>query len=257
MHFRPEGFFATPALWTSALILFASLAAAGSAQAVHPGPGTQPQACPTAPPNNSAAADFAQLARYRQADQALLANPSQPPRVVFLGDSILDRWGKNAGVWFSQAGWVNRGVGGQTTSQMLLRERSDVLDLHPRAVVLEGGANDMRLGFTPQEIRDNFATLGELAQAHHIRVFVATMTPVCDCVRKLTGLRTMPRIAELNSLLKALCNQHHWTLIDLNPVLADAQGLMRAKYTSDGVHPTSAGYALLAPVILHALKKYE
>lgn len=258
MHFRPrKGFFTTPALWAFVLILFASLplAAAGSAQATNPDSGAQP--CPKASPSNSAAADFAQLARYRQADQALLANSGQPSRVVFLGDSILDRWGRNAGVWFSQPGWINRGVGGQTTSQMLLRERGDVLDLHPRAVVLEGGANDMRLGFTPQEIRDNFATLGELAQAHHIRVFVATMTPVCDCVRKLTGLRTVPRIAELNSLLKALCNQHHWTLIDLNPVLADAQGLMRAEYTSDGVHPTSAGYALLAPVIVHALRKYE
>jgi acyl-CoA thioesterase I len=260
MDFRPtEGLIRRLAPWAFPLILLASLApaATGSAQAANPDPGKQSQTCPKAPPSNSAAADFAQLTRYRPADQALVADSTRPSRVIFLGDSILDRWGKDAGVWFSQPGWINRGIGGQTTSQMLLRERSDVLDLHPRAVVLEGGANDMRLGFTPQEIRDNFATLGELAQAHHIRVFVATMTPVCDCVRKLSGLRTVPRIAELNSLLKALCSQHHWTLIDLNPVLADAQGLMRAEYTSDGVHPTSAGYTLLAPVILHALRQYE
>lgn len=219
----------------------------------------QSERCPLAhaPAVNSAAADFAQFAHYHRDNQKLLANPEYPARVVFLGDSILERWGRDAGVWFQEAGWINRGIGGQTTSQMLLRERSDVLDLRPRVVVLEGGANDMRLGFSPQQIRDNFASMGELAQLHDIRVFIATMTPVCDCVRPLTGLRTVPRIAELNSFLKDLCRRRHWTLIDLNPVLADAHGLMRAQYTSDGVHPTSAGYALLAPVIVHALRKYE
>lgn len=215
-----------------------------------------PQTATKANPANSAAADFAQLARYRAADKELAVS-RHPVRVVFLGDSILDRWGRDAGVWFPQPGWINRGIGGQTTSQMLLRERDDVLALHPRAVVLEGGANDMRLGFSPEEIRNNFATMGELASAHHIKVFVATMTPVCDCFRPLSGLRTVARIATLNNLLKALCREHHWTLIDLNPVLADDKGLMRAEYTSDGVHPTAAGYALLAPVILHALHSYE
>lgn len=220
-----------------------------------------PQSAPcssvSAPPCNSAAADFAQLARYRAEDEALLANSHQHVRVVFLGDSILDYWGRKRGVWFPEPDWINRGIGGQTTSQMLLRERQDVLALHPQAVVLEGGANDMRLGFTPQQIRNNVATLGELAEAHQLQVFVATMTPVCDCVRKLTGLRTVPRIAELNRLLKELCAQHHWTLINLNPILADSHGLMRAEYTVDGVHPNAAGYALLAPVIQGALSAYR
>lgn len=241
------------------LLLTLSLACALGCSAAHLAhaqlAAPSPETSAVAP--NSAAADFAQLARYHDADQALLAQPGAPSRVVFLGDSILDYWGRKRGAWFPQKGWINRGIGGQTTSQMLLRERQDVLDLHPLAVVLEGGANDMRLGFTPQQIRDNIATMGELAQAHHIRVFVTTMTPVCDCVRKLTGLRTVPRIAELNGLLKALCKERHWALIDLNPALADAHGLMRAEYTVDGVHPTAAGYEQLAPIILRALRKYE
>jgi lysophospholipase L1-like esterase len=139
---------------------------------------------------------------------------------------------------------------------MLLRERNDVLALYPRAVVLEGGTNDMRLGFTPEAIRDNFATMGELAEAHQLHVFVATMTPVCDCVRPLTGLRTVDRIAQLNDMLKALARERHWTLIDLNPVLADEHGLMRAEFTSDGVHPNDAGYRPLAEVIVHALGQF-
>jgi lysophospholipase L1-like esterase len=166
-----------------------------------------------------------------------------------VGDAIL-AYGLN-----NPAGLI--GIGGQTTSQMLLRERRDVLALHPRAVVLQGGTNDMRLGFTPQDIRDNFATMGELAQVHHIKVFVATMTPVCDCVRPLTGLRTVERVAQLNDMLKELCHEHRWTLIDLNPVLADAHGVMRDEFTSDGVHPNAAGYKLLSDVIVRALKRFQ
>jgi len=243
------------ALLVATLLLSFALALPASISARKQDASQQPG--PKASPANSAAADFAQLARYQAADRAIQSNPSQPVRVVFLGDSILERWGRDAGVWFTEPGWLNRGIGGQTTGQMLLRERNDVLALHPRAVVLEGGSNDMRLGFLPQAIRDNFATMGELAQAHHIKVFVATMTPVCDCVRPLTGLRTVDRIAQLNGMLKALCREHHWTLIDLNPVLADAHGLMRGEFTSDGVHPTGEGYKLLADVIVRALKRYR
>jgi lysophospholipase L1-like esterase len=202
-------------------------------------------------PSNAAAADFAQLARYKS------ANDSSSAEVVFLGDSITDYWGSRSGKWFPYAGWVNRGIGGQTTSQLLLRERNDALALHPKAIVLEGGGNDMRLGFSPEEIRDNFLTMGELAHAHGIDVFVATMTPVCDCFRPLSGLRTIERIRELNTLLAAMCKEHHWTLIDLNPVLANSDHHMQQSLTTDGVHPNDAGYALLAPIVEQALRKYQ
>src|ERR1700749_4332899 len=95
---------------------------------------------PAAP--ESAAADFANLARYRDADVA-----EHNARVVFLGDSITDYWGKRGGAWFTTPGWLNRGIGGQTTSQLLLRTRQDVIALRPRVLIIEGGSNDMRLGF--------------------------------------------------------------------------------------------------------------
>jgi lysophospholipase L1-like esterase len=94
---------------------------------------------------NAASADFPESAHYRKANQDIL-RANSPVRVVFLGDSILEYWGFHAGTWFRRAGWINRGIGGQTTAQLLLREKDDALKLHPDAVLLEGGSNDMRLG---------------------------------------------------------------------------------------------------------------
>jgi lysophospholipase L1-like esterase len=210
-----------------------------------------PASSQTAAPANAAAADFAQLARYREANKGASA------KVVFLGDSITDYWGSRSGTWFQHPEWVNRGIGGQTTAQLLLRERKDALALHPKAIVLEGSGNDMRLGWSSEEIRDNLLTMGELAQAHHVAVFVAKMTPVCDCYRPLTGLRTVERIRELNTLLETMCKEHHWTLIDLWTPLAGPDGLMQKSLTVDGVHPNDAGYALLAPVVEKALGRYR
>ncbi|MEZ2346772.1 GDSL-type esterase/lipase family protein [Terriglobus sp. RCC_193] len=204
----------------------------------------------TALPANSAEADFSQSRRYHD------ANASVKARVVFLGDSITDYWGSHNGKWFAYAGWINRGIGGQTTQQLLLRERQDVLNLHPEAVVLEGGSNDMRLGFSPEEIRDNILSMGELAQANGLKVYVAEMTPVCDCVRPLTGLRTVEHIHHLNELLLAMAQRKHWQILDFYSPLADAEGKMRAELTVDGVHPNDHGYELLAPVVEHALSRY-
>jgi lysophospholipase L1-like esterase len=205
---------------------------------------------------NSAQADFPQLSRYGDADKQLLDSRSGV-KVVFLGDSLTEYWGSRSGKWFSYSGWINRGIGGQTTAQLLLRESSDALDLRPAAIVLEGGSNDMRLGFSPEAIRDRFVTMGELAQFHHVAVFVATMTPTCDCFRPLSGLRTVDRIRQLNELLASMCAKRNWTLIDINSPLADASGHMQQQFTVDGVHPNDAGYSAVSPAIERALKAYR
>jgi lysophospholipase L1-like esterase len=209
-----------------------------------------------APASNSATADFPQASRYRSANLDL-TRAAKEVTVVFLGDSLTDYWGSRSGHWFADPAWFNRGIGGQTTSQLLLREQGDALAFHPRAIVLEGGSNDMRLGFTPEEIRDRFLSMGQLAQVNHVAVFIATMTPVCDCFRPLTGLRTVEHIRQLNDLLAELCKQRHWTLIDINTPLADATGHMRKELTTDGVHPNDDGYALMAPPIERALRRYH
>jgi lysophospholipase L1-like esterase len=204
---------------------------------------------------NSAEADFAQTSHYRDANLKLLQAGTKIT-VVFLGDSITERWGVLSGKWFEESGWINRGIGGQTTAQLLLRERDDALDLHPSAIVLEAGSNDMRLGFTPEAIRDHFLTMGELAQAHRVAVFVATMTPTCDCFRPLSGPRTVEQIHHLNELLAAMCTEKHWVLIDINTPLSDTSGHMRRELTVEGVHPNDAGYALIAPPMEQALHAY-
>lgn len=233
----------------ASLLVLVALDAAAQAPASAPAPAAVATTAPI--PSNAAAADFAQKARFRDANEGTKA------RVVFLGDSITEYWGSHAGAWFPHDGWINRGIGGQTTAQLLLRMRDDVLKLRPSAVVLEAGSNDMRLGFSPAEIRDNLETMGELATAHRAAVFVATMTPTCDCFRPLSGLRTVERIRELNTLLDAMCKAHHWTLIDLNTPLADAEGHMKRELTVDGVHLNDTGYALLAPVVEKALHSFR
>lgn len=208
------------------------------------------------PAPNSAVADFPDLQRYRESNIALKES-GVTVRVVFLGDSIIDYWGSRSGKWFEYSGWINRGIGGQTTAQLLLRIQDDVLALQPRAVVLEGGSNDMRLGFTPQEIRNRVLTMGELVRAHGIDVFVASMTPTCDCFQPVSGLRTVERIRELNQLLAEMCTANHWTLIDLNSPLSDNESHMKRELTVEGVHPNDQGYALLAKVVERSLQKYR
>jgi lysophospholipase L1-like esterase len=195
--------------------------------------------------------DLANLARYRDANNSL---PPGKARVVFLGDSITDYWGKRGGQWFPSPDWLNRGIGGQTTGQLLLRTRQDVIALHPRALIIEGGSNDMRLGFSPETIRDNIASIADIARANHIRVLIAAMTPVCDCVRPLTGERTVARIRHLNDLLNALCKQHHYAYLDYYAPLADGAGRMRQELTTDGVHLNDQGYSRIAPIVVQSLK---
>lgn len=202
----------------------------------------------------SAAADFANLARYRQADSDLLANPKHDVRVVFLGDSITDYWGKRGGAWFPFAGWLNRGIGGQTTGQLLLRTRQDVISLQAHSVVIEGGSNDMRLGFAAEAIRDNIASIADIARSHHIRVLVAAMTPVCDCVRPLTGERTVAHIRHLNDLLRQLCLRRGYLYLDYYTALAGPDGRMPKELTTDGVHLNDEGYHRIALVVLQARK---
>ncbi len=208
------------------------------------------------PPRNAASADFPESAHYREANFDILRTGNRV-RVVFLGDSILQYWGSRSGKWFSSTGWINRGIGGQTTAQLLLREKDDVLKLHSDAVFLEGGSNDMRLGFSPEEIRDRFESMGELAEANHVAVFVATITPTCDCVTQVSGLRTLERIQQLNQLLEVMCRQHKWTIVDLNTPLSDSTGHMRRELTVDGVHPNDQGYAVIAPVVEKVLTRFH
>jgi lysophospholipase L1-like esterase len=179
--------------------------------------------------------------------------------VVFFGDSITDNWSKPPyGGFFRGKPYVNRGIGGQTTGQMLLRFRSDVIRLQPRAVVILAGTNDLSGNtgpVSPETIESNLATMVELARGHKIAVALASLLPVCDCKTSPDGkpiTRTQDRppasIIALNKRIAALAQQNGLAYLDYYNALVDETGALKAALTDDGLHPNAAGYAVMAPL---------
>ncbi|MGK6323339.1 SGNH/GDSL hydrolase family protein [Sphingomonas sp. DT-51] len=196
--------------------------------------------------------DHGQLCRYAAANRAL----TERPRVVFMGDSITDNW-INLAPDFWRGGRVDRGISGQTTSQMLLRFRQDVIELHPQAVHIMAGTNDVagNTGATTIEtVEGHIESMAELARAHGIKVILASVPPAAAFPWS-PGKRPAPQIAALNAWLKDYARRSGATWVDYHPVLATPDGAMREGLASDGVHPTAAGYAAMAPVALASIRR--
>ncbi|WP_220464899.1 SGNH/GDSL hydrolase family protein [Granulicella sp. 5B5] len=199
--------------------------------------------------------DFAGLARYRAADAELA--PMEKGRVVFYGDSITDAWVRNGGKFFPGKPYVNRGISGQTTPQMLIRMRQDVIDLHPDAVVILAGTNDIAGNTGPSTlgmIEDNLMSMTELAKANHIRVVLASVLPTADYPWH-RGQNPAPKIRELNAWIAEYCMQKKMTYLDYYSAMADANGGMKPGISIDGVHPNAEGYAIMEPLAEKALGK--
>jgi lysophospholipase L1-like esterase len=197
--------------------------------------------------------DWAWMGRYRAADQGLEAS-GQRPDVVFMGDSITQGWVEKAPGFF-RPGLVGRGISGQTSPQMLVRFRQDVLDLRPRAVHIMMGTNDIAGNTGPmtlEETEANFMTLAELARAHGIRVILASIPPAAAFPWK-PGVDPVERIRALNGWLRGYAQRTGAIYADYTAVLDDGRGGMRPGLSSDGVHPTPAGYAAMAPVTERAI----
>lgn len=203
-------------------------------------------------------ADWPQLERYREDNARLPAPTPGQPRVVFYGDSITDIWGRTQDTtFFPGRPYVNRGISGQTTAQMVLRFRQDVIDLHPAVVVILAGTNDLAgntgLASLPM-IEDNFRSMTELAQAHHIRVVLASVLPTTDYPWH-PGLQPAGKIRTLNAWLKSYAAARGAVYLDYYHALANAQGGMDPRLAKDGVHPTPAGYAIMAPLAERAIAR--
>lgn len=191
--------------------------------------------------------DWVELCRYRAANARLLAS-GVPVRVVILGDSISEWWQDEDPGLFT-AGVVNRGITGQTSQQLVLRFRQDVLALKPRAVVLQAGLNDVmgNTGMTgPDDYIANFETLLDLAEAHGIVPVIASLPPVSQ-IPERSEIPARQRVSDLNRRLQALAARRGAIYLDLFTPLAGPDGAPREGLSSDGVHLTSAGYALLRP----------
>jgi lysophospholipase L1-like esterase len=213
---------------------------------------------------NSRLADWPNLARYREANLELPLPSPDKPRVVFLGDSITDNWNNPGfGGFFPGKGYINRGISGQTTPQMLLRFRADVLALKPAVVVLLAGTNDIagNTGTMSLEmIEDNYATMAELARAHGVKMVFSSIMPVSDYNKDASGnqvVRTKQRqpekIAALNAWLKDYAEREGHVYLDYVTPLADENGFLKADLADDGLHPNAKGYALIAPLAEQAI----
>jgi lysophospholipase L1-like esterase len=203
--------------------------------------------------------DFGQLARYRDANAALAPAVAGENRVVFLGDSITDYWKLPDD--FPGKPYINRGIDGQTTPEMLVRFRQDVLNLHPKVLVVLAGTNDIAGVTGPasnEDIESNYASMADLARAHHIRIVFASLLPVHNYThdaQESFALRPRERILALNKWLKNYCAQNGFVYLDYFNSLVDERGLLQRALSDDGLHPTDAGYKLMAALVEKAIQK--
>ena len=198
--------------------------------------------------------DWGQLGRYRD-DNAQQIASGQKPDIVLLGDSITEGWvSKRPGVF--SAVRIGRGISGQTTPQMLVRFREDVIDLHPKAVQIMAGTNDIAGNtgpMTPEMTEANIASMTELAQANGIKVILASIPPAAGFPWR-PGLEVTGNIVAFNDWIRAYAASHHAVYADYWSALQDGQGGIKPGLAYDGVHPTEQGYDVMLPVLEEALR---
>lgn len=207
------------------------------------------------------AQDWANLQRFSNENDSLLQLPSPSTRVVFMGNSITEGWIKSHPQFFNENSYLDRGISGQTTPQMLLRFKQDVVNLHPKAVVILGGTNDIAGNTGPstlQMVLDNISSMAEVAKANGIIPILCSVLPAYDYPWK-HGMEPNIKIPELNKMLKSYAEKNNILYVDYFNAMAEPNNAMKPEYTYDGVHCTSDGYdvmeSLIVPAINKALKK--
>jgi lysophospholipase L1-like esterase len=196
--------------------------------------------------------DWPQLDRYRAGNAVLPAPAAGEQRVVFYGDSLTDNWGRRPGTgsFFPDKPYVNRGISGQTTPQMVVRFQQDVVHLHPAVVVILAGTNDVAGNTgpsTPEMTEDNFAAMAAIARQNGIKVVLASITPAYVYPWK-PSVQPVAAIREINQWLKDYCAREHFVYLDYYSGLVDDKGGMQPGLSFDGVHPNAAGYAIMGPL---------
>jgi lysophospholipase L1-like esterase len=202
--------------------------------------------------------DWAHLKKYEQSNSEL-KKINDPNRVVFMGNSITEGWSNFDKDFFINNPFVNRGISGQTTPQMLIRFKPDVVNLNPKAVVILAGINDIAENTGPitlENIAENIISMAEIAKANGIKVLICTTLPAIDFPWS-PGMEPGPKVIKLNSILKNYCNKNSITYVDYYSSMSDSKGGLKVPdYTSsdDLVHPNLAGYKVMEKLILDALK---
>jgi lysophospholipase L1-like esterase len=199
--------------------------------------------------------DWAGLIHYGSANAEVRAPKAGEQRVVFLGDEITENWGRGGEGFFPGKPYLNRGIAGQTTPQMLVRFQQDVVSLKPKVVVIQAGLNDMAGNtgpITEGMTGENFTSMVEIAQASGIRVVLSSLTPICDCYTKQTGLRPQGKIIGLNGWIKDYAARSGAVYLDYYAALAEGRNLKK-EFTSDGLLLNEAGYRAIAPLAEKAI----
>lgn len=205
--------------------------------------------------NYGQAQDWPNLAQFQEANAALESPKADENRVVFMGNSITIGWINSRPEFFEGKPWVNRGISGQTTPQMLVRFRQDVLDLNPKVVVLLAGTNDIAGNTGPSTIpmiMDNIKGMAELAHANDIKVILSSTLPAYDYPWR-PGLEPAPKIIELNKMIKAYCEEKGHIYLDYFSNMVDDRNGLPKKYAEDEVHPTVEGYKVMEPLVEAAI----
>ena len=203
--------------------------------------------------------DFGELSRYRDANAALTPPVAGENRVVFFGDSITDMW--HLPEYFPGKPYINRGIGGQTTPQMLVRFREDVINLQPKVVVILAGTNDIAGNTGPMtldQIEANYASLAELAATHHVKIVFSSVLPVHNYTpqsQEMYEQRSPAKILDLNRWLKTYCADHGCLYLDYFSAMVDDKGSLKKDLADDGLHPNQAGYNIMAPLAQAAIER--
>ncbi|HEY1804929.1 MAG TPA: GDSL-type esterase/lipase family protein [Terracidiphilus sp.] len=230
-----------------------------------PAPETSPatQTSPSGHPNNAywiqhdqqLLVDFGGLARFKE-ENAMLPEPKPgEDRVVFMGDSITAGWKLDES--FPGKPYINRGIGGQTTPQMLVRFRQDVIDLKPKVVIILAGINDIAGNTGPmtlEQTEGNLASMAELASANGIRVVLCSVLPAFDFTWA-PGLTPAPKVIEVNDWMKKYAAKKGFVYVDYYSTMKDDRGGLPSTLSHDGVHPLPAGYAIMAPLAEAGIEK--
>jgi lysophospholipase L1-like esterase len=201
--------------------------------------------------------DWPNLKKYREANAKLGAPAAKEQRVVFMGNSITEGWINQRPEFFNGRPYINRGIGGQTTPQMLIRFRADVVALKPKVVVLLCGINDIAGNTGPstlEMIEDNIASMTEIALANNIKVVLSSVLPAYDFPWR-PNMEPAPKVMALNKWIKAYAAQKKVVYLDYFSAMVDERNGMKSIYHTDEVHPNKAGYAAMEPLAEQAIKQ--
>ena len=203
------------------------------------------------------AQDWANLEQFKEENKVIGLPRTNEDRVVFIGNSITEGWKNHLPEFFDNPNYINRGISGQTTPQMLIRFRQDVLKLYPKVVVILAGTNDIAGNTGPstlEMIENNIYSMAELAKHHNVEVVLCSVLPVYNYPWQ-TGLEPAKKIIELNRRIKKYADTYGFVYADYFTPMVDERNGLKDEYSDDGVHPTRIGYEVMAPIAKKAIAR--